>query len=71
MPARTPQAVIARLNREIVQILQLPQTREPLLKLGIDVWTSTPEAFGAYMKSEYEKWGRVVREAGIRESAAN
>lgn len=66
--ARTPQPVIARLNREIVQILNLPESRDALLKVGIEVWTSTPEAFGAYMKSEYEKWGRVIREAGIAES---
>jgi len=34
-------------------------------KLGMEVWTTTPEAFGAYIKAEQEKWGRVIREAGI------
>jgi tripartite-type tricarboxylate transporter receptor subunit TctC len=67
VPAKTPEPVVARLNKEIVQIFQLPQSREPLLKLGIDVGTGTPEAFGKYMKSEYDKWGRVIREAGIKE----
>ena len=67
-PAKTPQPVIARLNKEIVQILNLPESRERLLKLGIEVGTSTPEAFGAYMKSEHDKWGRLIREAGITES---
>ena len=69
-PAKTPQPVIARLNKEIVQILDSPESRERLLKLGIEVGTSTPEAFGAYLKSEHEKWGRLIQEAGITESGA-
>lgn len=68
VPAKTPQSVIARLNKELVQILNLPESSEPLLKLGMEVWTSTPEAFSAYIKSEYDKWGRVIRAAGITES---
>ena len=67
VPAKTPQPAIARLNTEIVQILNLPESRERLLKLGIEVGTSTPEAFGAYLKSEHEKWGRLIREANITE----
>jgi tripartite-type tricarboxylate transporter receptor subunit TctC len=65
VPARTPQAIVARLNREIVQILERPETVDTLLKLGLEVWTSTPEAFGAYIKSEYDKWGKIIREVGI------
>jgi tripartite-type tricarboxylate transporter receptor subunit TctC len=67
VPAKTPQPVIARLNRELVHILHLPESSEPLLRLGMEVWTTAPEAFGAYIKSEYDKWGRVIREAGITE----
>jgi len=63
--AKTPPAIVARLNREIVQILERPEAGDSLFKLGLEVWTSTPEAFGAYIKSEYEKWGRIIREAGI------
>ena len=65
VPANTPQSIITRLNREIVQILNRPETGEALLKLGLEAWTSTPEAFGAYINSEYDKWGRIIREAGI------
>jgi len=68
VPAKTPQSIIARLNRELVQILNMPDTAEALLKLGLEVWTTTPEAFGAYIKSEYDKWGRVIKEAGITEN---
>ena len=63
--AKTPQDIVTRLNREFVQILNRLDTGDALLKLGLEVWTSTPEAFGAYIKSEYDKWGRIIREAGI------
>ena len=63
--AKTPQTIVTRLNNEFVQILNRPDTGEALLKLGLEAWTSTPEAFGAYIKSEYDKWGRIIREAGI------
>lgn len=63
--AKTPSNIIARLNRELVQILNRPDTKEALLRMGLETWTSTPEAFGAYIKSEYDKWGRIIREAGI------
>ena len=62
---KTPQPIISRLNREIVQILHLPESSEPLQRLGMEVWTSTPEAFGAYIKAEYDKWSRVTRQMGI------
>jgi len=65
VPAKTPQAVVARLNKEIVHIINRPDSVEALFKVGLEPWTSTPEAFGAYIKSEYEKWGRIIREIGI------
>jgi hypothetical protein len=34
----------------------------------MEIWTTTPDAFGAHVKSEYDKWGRVIREAGITEN---
>jgi tripartite-type tricarboxylate transporter receptor subunit TctC len=63
--ARTAPGIIARLNKEIVQILHRPDATEAVSKQGLDVWTSTPEAFGVYIKTEYEKWGRIIREIGI------
>ena len=65
VPAKTPQRIVARLNKEIVQILNRPDSGETLLKVGLEPWTSTPEAFGAYIKSEVDKWGRIIREIGI------
>ena len=65
-PAKTPQAIIAKLNREIVQILRTPEMRERLSADGSEPVGSTPEQFGAHIKSEVEKWNKVVKEAGIR-----
>lgn len=62
--AKTPQAIVTRLNREIVQVLNRPEVVELMLAQG-EVWTSTPEAFGAFLKAEQDKWGRVIREQGI------
>ncbi len=63
--AKTPQPIIARLNREIVQIINRPDSGEALLKVGLEPYTSTPEGFGAYVKSEVAKWGRIIQELGI------
>jgi tripartite-type tricarboxylate transporter receptor subunit TctC len=63
--AKTPQDIINRLNKELVQILNRSDTAEALLRQGLEVWTTTPAAFGAYIKSEYDKWGRVIRDAAI------
>jgi tripartite-type tricarboxylate transporter receptor subunit TctC len=63
--AKTPQPIISRLNQEIVQVLNRPESAETLLKSGLEVWTSTPEFFAGYVKAEYEKWGRIIQELRI------
>ena len=63
--AKTPRPIVDRLNAELVRILNSPEIKDALLKQGLEVSTSTPEAFTAYMKSEFDKWGKVIREAGI------
>ena len=68
VPAKTPQPVVSRLHQEIVRILHLPDTGQALLAQGFEAWTMTPEAFGAYIRSEADKWTRVIREAGINET---
>lgn len=64
-PAKTPKAVIARLNRELVTILNDPEIKRRLVAHGVEAAPSTPEALGKYMKSEFEKWGKLIAEAGI------
>jgi tripartite-type tricarboxylate transporter receptor subunit TctC len=68
VPAKTPQPVVSRLHQELVRILNAPDIAQALLAQGLEVWTMTPDAFGAYIKSEADKWSRVIREAGINET---
>ena len=62
---KTPRPIIDRLNTEIVKALHAPDVKQLLLTQGLEVRTSTPQEFGAYIKTEYEKWGKVIRTAGI------
>ena len=66
VPAKTPRPVIARLNKEIAGALSLPDIKEFLFKQGLDAAPSTPEDFGAYIKSEMAKWAKVIKAAGIK-----
>lgn len=63
-PANTPRAIVDRLNAETVKILNLPDIRQYLFAQGLDPAPTTPEEFGAYVKSEMTKWAAVVRNAG-------
>ena len=65
-PAKTPRAVIVRLNMEINKILQDPETREKLMKNDFQPTGSTPEAFEAYIKAETVKWAKVVKDSGAK-----
>jgi tripartite-type tricarboxylate transporter receptor subunit TctC len=65
-PAGTPKDIVARLNAEIVRMTADPAAKERLLAMGLDPVGSTPEAFTAYLQTETVKWGKLVREAGIR-----
>lgn len=64
-PAKTPAEIIHRLNTEIVAILRSPAATERLAADGSEAVGSTPEQFSAHMKAEMQKWGQVVKAAGI------
>jgi tripartite-type tricarboxylate transporter receptor subunit TctC len=66
-PAATPKEIVTRLNRELVAILQSAEIKERFAADGGDAVSTTPEEFGRYIKSETDKWARVVRVAGIRQ----
>ena len=66
MPAKTPRPIVNRLNTELTRALLVPEIKESLLRQGLEVAPGTPEAFGKYMRSEYFKWGKLIREAGIQ-----
>src|SRR5690606_293197 len=65
-PQGTPPAVLSKLHGEIIQVAALPEVKEALARQGATPRTSTPQEFSAYIKSEYAKWGRVVKEANVR-----
>jgi tripartite-type tricarboxylate transporter receptor subunit TctC len=67
-PAKTPPAVIAKLNKAVIDALNDPEVHDKLVKAGATPVGGTPEALGAFMKSEYEKWGEVVAERGIKDT---
>jgi len=62
---KTPRAIIDRLNAEIVRALHAPEVKQLLLTQGLEVRTSTPQEFAAYIRSEFDKWAKVIRDAGI------
>jgi tripartite-type tricarboxylate transporter receptor subunit TctC len=65
-PAGTPPDVIDTLNRATVEALKDPTTRKRLADLGVEVGSSSPQAFTAYIKSEIPKWAAVIKTAGAR-----
>jgi tripartite-type tricarboxylate transporter receptor subunit TctC len=62
-PANTPRPVVAKLQKEIASILQAADTREKLAADGAEPVGSSPEEFGAFIKSELVKWAGVVKAA--------
>jgi tripartite-type tricarboxylate transporter receptor subunit TctC len=67
-PAKTPPALIAKLNKAVIDALNDPEVHDKLVKAGATPVGGTPEALGDFMKSEYEKWGKVVAERGIKDT---
>jgi tripartite-type tricarboxylate transporter receptor subunit TctC len=65
-PAGTPAAIIARLHKEISAMLDLPDVQKQIAADGSEIMRMTPAAFATYMDNEMAKWGRVVKQAGIK-----
>jgi tripartite-type tricarboxylate transporter receptor subunit TctC len=65
-PAGTPRAVIERLHREIAAVLKEPVIAGRMTAAGLEPIGDTPAQFSAYLLSEMDKWGRLVRTAGIK-----
>jgi tripartite-type tricarboxylate transporter receptor subunit TctC len=65
-PAGTPPAVIGRMNQEVNAVIAMPDVRERMLNAGIDVRGGTAEAFAAEMRSDHERYGRIIREFKIK-----
>lgn len=65
-PAATPRAIIERLNAEVVKVMQAPETRTYLAGIGGEPISSTPGEAAAFLRAESERWGKVIRDAGIK-----
>jgi tripartite-type tricarboxylate transporter receptor subunit TctC len=66
VPAGVPKPIVQKLYAEIATVLKDPDTVSRLEKMGVTPSGITPEAFAAYQKSEVEKWGQLIKSAGIR-----
>ena len=65
-PAGTPKDAVTRLNVAINAALKLDDVRARLMGAGIEIQGGTPEQFAAVIRNEIDKWGRIVREAGLQ-----
>jgi tripartite-type tricarboxylate transporter receptor subunit TctC len=65
-PAATPPEVITRLHVAITKVLALPATKERFAGIALEPAASTPEQFLAYIKEDFARWTKVVRDANIK-----
>jgi tripartite-type tricarboxylate transporter receptor subunit TctC len=65
-PAKTPRSLVLKLNGQIARAVASPDLIARFSGLGLDPHPGTPEEMGAYLKSEIAKWGKVIREAGVK-----
>jgi tripartite-type tricarboxylate transporter receptor subunit TctC len=65
MPAKTPREIVAKLHDAVVKTVNTPKVRENLLGVGADPVTMTPEEFTRFIRADIDKWGKLVKAAGI------
>jgi len=65
VPAGTPNAIVTRLNQEVVKALANPETRSQLLKVGVNPGSSTPDQLGKLLRADVAKWAKVIKAAKI------
>jgi tripartite-type tricarboxylate transporter receptor subunit TctC len=66
LPAGTPKAVVDKIAREVRRVMALPDIKQRVIELGFDVIASTPAQFTVQVKAEIERWGKVIKAAGIK-----
>lgn len=65
-PVGTPPAIVARLNAEVNKVLQMPDVREKIATGGAMAVGGTSEGFSTFVRADYAKWGKIVKQAGIK-----
>lgn len=66
VPAGTPSEVIARLNQEISKVVNAPEVRQRWIEQGLEPKTATPGELAGVIKSDVEKWNRIIKQTGVR-----
>ena len=67
LPAATPREVITRIHADVTKVLNTPELKDRMLKQGIDQSPlNTPEKHAAFVKAEFARWGKVIKDAGIK-----
>jgi len=61
-PTATPSDIVGKLNAEIVKLVSLPDYRAPLERQALEPTSDTPEQFAVFLRAEYDKWGKVIRD---------
>jgi tripartite-type tricarboxylate transporter receptor subunit TctC len=65
-PAATPKEIIGRLNAELAKALSTPEARDWFAQQGAEIVGDTPEEFAAFVRTDHARWGKIIREAGIK-----
>jgi tripartite-type tricarboxylate transporter receptor subunit TctC len=65
-PAKTPRAIVMKLNREIGDILRAPETQDTFLKQGVAAAPGSPEELGDWVRSELARWTPIIQATGIK-----
>jgi len=67
LPAATPRDILTRIHADVTKVLAAPELKDRMLKQGIDQSThNTPEKHAAFVKTEFARWGKVIKDAGIK-----
>ena len=66
VPAGTPTGIVTKLNNEIVRVMRLPEVQERLPRQGLTFTPGTPQQFAAFVQSEKDKWGALVKAVGVK-----
>jgi tripartite-type tricarboxylate transporter receptor subunit TctC len=65
-PAKTPPEIVARLSREIVKAIELPEVSKQLTAIGVDPWPGTAEELASWEKSETNRYAKLIKSIGLR-----
>ena len=66
MPAKVPSPIVTKVSADIARVLNVPDVKAKLAPQGVDVVTSSPQALGQLIRSDYERWGKIIKAAGIK-----